>query len=471
VLWILSPIIIALVLFIFRQRETAINIAGFTAALIFAILAWIIPIGESITILPLPGFPTLQISDSITISGRSLTLDDSTKPLLIFIYLSITFWLGGAYATSINRLFIPLSLIIAALLTASLSVQPFLFSAVMIVLVILTCVVIFSPPSKIPKEGIIRFFTYGTLGMPFLLIAGTLLAAYEFNPDNRELLWSMTLLMGLGFMFITAILPFHSWIPMVTSEVHPYAFGFVLYILPASATLLSIEFLERINEIAISDFISIGLILLGTLMVLLGGLSAAFQTHLGRIFGFAAIFEIGLGLLALSIATIVEKNTPQSGIVFVQFPPRALGFALWALALSIFQTQSRKLYFNDLTGIGYRLPFASLGLIIANLSIAGIPILAGFPVSIALWTELSKVSLTSALLVILGYLGLIFASLRTLSVLIHNPNQQLLKPSENALTKILLVTGIILILIMGLFPNLILTILSNMALSLINLGR
>jgi len=66
-------------------------------------------------------------------------------------------------------------------------------------------------------------------------------------------------------------------------------------------------------------------------------------------------------------------------------------------------------------------PLASIGLLLANLSLAGMPFLAGFPVHQAIWEGLAANSLLLASLTLFGSLGLVVAALRTLSALIAAP--------------------------------------------------
>ncbi len=70
--------------------------------------------------------------------------------------------------------------------------------------------------------------------------------------------------------------------------------------------------------------------------------------------------------------------------------------------------------FAKIKGVARILPLATAGVILANLSAAGFPLLAGFPVRIALLESLARQSLVSTLWLGLGVLGLMAGAFRTL---------------------------------------------------------
>jgi formate hydrogenlyase subunit 3/multisubunit Na+/H+ antiporter MnhD subunit len=151
-------------------------------------------------------------------------------------------------------------------------------------------------------------------------------------------------------------------------------------------------------------------------MVLTGGLWAAFQRHLGRILGYAVMVEIGLSLLAIG----TQGSIP---VFFASLLPRVLGLGVWALALSTVRLYSTDLHFSSIQGLARGLPVASAALVIANFSIAGFPILAGFPMRIALMENLARHDLVGAFLTVIGCIGLFAGGLRTFAVLIMGPDQ------------------------------------------------
>ena len=463
--WILIPGAAAVLLFFFRRWQKIVILVGIILAILLAWLAWRTPIGMPMTV----GSWSFKVLDTLPVLGRQFVLTDADRPLMMVIYLSAAFWFGGSIIVGAGPMFVPLGFGLLSLLTAALAVDPFLYAALLIEMAVLVSIPILCAPGRPLSRGALRFLTLQTMGMPFILYSGWMLAGVEANPGNQELIVKVSLLMGMGFIFLLAIFPFHTWIPMLAEESHPYAAAFVLLILPVMVAILGLGFLDRYTWLRSTSTLFTLLRLSGVLMVLTGGLWAAFQRHLGRILGYAVMVEIGLSLLAIG----TQGSIP---VFFASLLPRVLGLGVWALALSTVRLYSTDLHFSSIQGLARGLPVASAALVIANFSIAGFPILAGFPMRIALMENLARHDLVGAFLTVIGSIGLFAGGLRTFAVLITGPDQDRLsdrrevnpennvekqttvKAGEWQITEsraqlFFLIVGILLLILVGLFPQ------------------
>ena len=104
----------------------------------------------------------------------------------------------------------------------------------------------------------------------------------------------------------------------------------------------------------------------------------------------------------------------------------------------------------------------------ANFSLAGLPLLASFPVSVALWSILSQRSLNLALLSFVGCGGIMMAGLRSLAALLSADGEARWQISESKQQVILLLAGAGLLILAGLFPQLYMPTLTNMAINFTN---
>ena len=410
-LWIFFPLLWAGLLLLVGNKKF-IFLSACILTLFLTIAAWLLPIDTALSI----GGVSLKLAPSIQILGRHLTLTSSNRSFLALIYGSTCFWFIPAASLQITRRLIPLGLAITSLLVAALAVQPFLYAAPIIEMAVLLSIPLLTPSGQKPARGVIRFLIFQTLAVPFILISGWLLAGIGANPGDLGLVQEAAILLGLGFAFLLAVFPFYTWIPMLAEEVHPYIVGFLLWVLPTATMFYGLGFLDSYTWLRDAPFLRTALITVGVLMVLSGGLFAAFQRHLGRIMGYAIIMETGFSLLAISLGSV-----PGFNIFLLLLVPRALCLCLWALSLSVLHEQLPGLTFKDIKGLAHVWPFASTGVVLANLALAGMPILAGFPPHQAVWEGLARISLPVALAVLIGSLGLFASAVRVLAAFTQSP--------------------------------------------------
>lgn len=442
-IWIFLPFGLALILWPLRNERLTAGLAS-GASFMLALTAWLLPLDTAIR----AGTFSLKIASSFEILGRYLILTSADRPLLTLIYATTCFWFTAAAAIKMAQRLIPLGLGMTALLVASLAVEPFLYAALLIEMAVLIAVPLLSPPDHTPARGLFRFLIFQTLAMPFILFSGWLLTGIEANPGDLALVMQAAVLLGLGFTFLLAIFPFNTWIPLLTEEAPPYSAGFILWIFPTTALLFALGFLDRYSWLRTAPQLPNILIIAGLLMVLSGGLLAAFQRHLGRLLGYAVIVEGGFSLLALSLGGTTGLN-----LFFLLLIPRILSLGIWSFSISILKEHSPSLRFSEVKGLMRTLPFAAAGALLAHMSLAGVPLLAGFPIRQALWEGLARQSFGVAFGVLIGSLGLFTGLMRSLTVLCMAPEDRRWEVRESWPQRIFLTLGALALIILGLFPQ------------------
>jgi NADH-quinone oxidoreductase subunit N len=442
-LWIFLPLAVAGLLMLLRDQKVIALIACILTFFL-TLAACFLPVDTVMTI----GSWSFKVTSSFEILGRHLILGSSDKAYLALIYGSILVWFVAAPTAKAIHVLIPTGLAITALLIASLAVEPFLYAALLIEMAVLVSIPLLSPSGQKPGRGLIRFLIFQTLAMPFILLSGWLLSGIEANPGDLELVQQAAILIGLGFTFLLAVFPFYSWIPLLTEESSPYTVGFILWMFPTVTLFFGLGFLDNYTWLRDAALLKNILTIAGILMVVSGGILAAFQQHLGRMLGYAVIMETGFSILSLSVGGTAGLN-----IFVMLLIPRLLSLVVWAFALTILKEGLSSLLLSDLKGVARSWPFATSGLVLASLSLAGLPLLAGFPPHQAIWENLASTSLIIVGWVLIGNLGLFSSTIRTMFAFTAAPEGSRWESRETVAQRIFLTIGFLALILFGLFPQ------------------
>jgi formate hydrogenlyase subunit 3/multisubunit Na+/H+ antiporter MnhD subunit len=302
--------------------------------------------------------------------------------------------------------------------------------------------------------------------MPFILFSGWMLAGVEASPGDIGNTIQAGTMLSLGFAFLLAVFPLYSWIPMLTEEASPYATGFLLWALPTFTVIFLLNFLDRYTWLRNTPQLSNAIQYAGVFMVASGGLFASQQKHIGRMMGYASIVETGLLLLAAGL-----RSNEVVNVTFLLLTPRGLELAVWALAISIIKRKVYSLRFSEVRGLARSYPVAVTSIVLAHLSMAGFPLLAGFPSRAALWQELGGESLTISLWVFIGLLGLLIGAIRTLAVFVMAEENKAWESNESWVQMIMLGLGVIGLFILGIFPQVLQPFIANLPALFEHLGQ
>lgn len=446
-LWILLPVLIAVVAAVFRERRVLTISLTSVTAFGLALLAFFFPENLTITLGPIE----VILEESLGILGREITVEYEILPFITLIYAMTGLWTLTSGIPGVPDIFRTISLIITALLTAAMGVQPFLYAALFIQFVVLVSIPILSPPEKETNSGILRYLSLQTLAMPFILLAGWLLTGVETLPPDSDLVGQTMIILGLGFGLLLAIFPFHNWVPMVSQHSHPTAFSYMMFILPTTILMFGLNFFDSYSFLRTSQALIETLQLIGTLMIVLGGIWTAYQNDLRRAFGFTVLSETGFSLLAVGLFG-------QGGLqwMLMLMPVRALGFWLWGHTLALIETKTESLKMDKIQGFARQYPVMALGLLLAQLSVAGLPLLASFPVKIAMMTSAFTTSPRLGVWIFIGNFGLFMFTFRLLSYLVVRadlPAEIRWTFTEKTHEYLPILIMIVVLVILGLFPH------------------
>lgn len=173
----------------------------------------------------------------------------------------------------------------------------------------------------------------------------------------------------LGLAFKLAAFPAHAWMPDV-AQAAPVPVAAMLSVAPKVGAALA---LARLVALLPSEQGLTGLVaMVSAITMTLGNLAALRQTNVRRLLGWSSVSQSGYALMA--IAVIEQGERAVAALLVFLF-----AYALANLAAFAVVTHLRgRTELNDYRGMGRAQPFAAAVLIVAMLSLVGIPPLVGF---------------------------------------------------------------------------------------------
>lgn len=233
-----------------------------------------------------------------------------------------------------------------------------------------------------------KYLILGTIGASFILISIGLLYGltgtlniYDLHDRLGDLEDKRTLATALVFFTIgiglkAAIWPLHLWLP----DAYTYSPSIVSTFLAGTSTKVFIYVLVRFIYSLFGIEFSFGvaglqylLMLMAVVGILYGSIQAIRQDSIKRLLAFSSIAQIGYMVLGISLATAAGL---AAGLIHV-FNHAIIKVTLFlCVANIIYYTGTDSL--KQLGGIGKKMPFTMGLMVIAGLSIIGVPLTAGF---------------------------------------------------------------------------------------------
>ena len=451
--WILFPLLVALILFGIRKSRKTSVLVGVTFCLLLAALALVTPINQAVK----SGLIQFTLPGDFSFLGRILSLTQQDMPFVAFMFSIGALWFFLSMDNRRASLFIPVGLSIIALLIAALAVKPFIYGALLIEIAILACILILADQRNPIGTGTIRFLVFQSLGMPFLLLAGWFLASGEITPINQTQLAISVVLLSLGFAFWFGVFPLHTWIPMIAEEAEPRISGFIFSILPMPVMFFLLDFLNSYAWLREFPAIYPAFRWLGAVMVLFSGVWGLFQRNIKQVFGYLVMVLSGLSLLVLGV-----KGAQGIQILTYSFLPRLLSIALISTSIFVLLKNKSEMSIESLQGLAWKAPFSALGIITAILATAGMPLLAGFPILQGLEAELFKLSYLSLAMMLGGLFCIFLTGFKLLTIMFTRP-ANLADMKESMTDKLTIGLLVALVLLVGLFPAVFSYFLSGLA--------
>jgi proton-translocating NADH-quinone oxidoreductase chain N len=186
-----------------------------------------------------------------------------------------------------------------------------------------------------------------------------------------------------GLLIKGGVVPFHGWLPAAYSAAPAAASVLLAGIATKTSGIYALIRLTT-SVFANNESVNSVLLLAGVISILVGAFAAIGQSDFKKMLAYSSISQVGYIILALGCGT----NLAIIGAVFHLFNHSIFKSLLFVNSAAV-ETQSGTTDMNKLGGLGTKMPVTNATSMIAFLSTAGVPPLAGFwsklIIIIALW--------------------------------------------------------------------------------------
>jgi multicomponent Na+:H+ antiporter subunit D len=277
------------------------------------------------------------------------------------------------------------------------------------------------------------------------------------DPDDLFPLQAAAGLASFGLLLLLAPWPLHGPALSLGHQAPPLVAAWLLTVLAVvplallQELLTSYEWLQDASltfslvNVRLSELLVYG----GLAGGLWAGLGALVQRDLRRQWSYVAMFSYGAILVSLGLGA-----RSSWGLVWLLMLTRTAALLVSAFGLAVInQRAGGRCDHLSIQGLATRLPWASAAFLLGGLSLAGLPLTAGFAGQWALLQALGSRDWVLAALLLLGALGLVAGLARSQQVLLGRLENLLLEREERLMV-IIAGIGLALIILPALWPQL-----------------
>lgn len=316
------------------------------------------------------------------------------------------------------------------------------------------------------NEASLKYFLMGAFSTGFLLFGITLIygATGSFDIDVIQqylvnnvkavspLFYPGIILIMIGLCFKVGAAPFHFWTPDVYEGSPSLITAFMSTVVKTAGFAAFLRLFAGAFE-PLHDFWTPALMVIVIITLCVGNITALYQKNFKRMLAYSSISHAGYLLFSLVVLT---ANSASNVLVYAAAYTFASIIAFAVLILVKQKTGSDSI--DSFNGLGKRNPLAAFTLTVAMLSLAGIPLTAGFIGKYVMF--LNVMENYHVALVVIAILNALIGFYYYFKVIIaiwfkDGHEVQLEIPVQY---KVVLVLSVIVTLFLGVYPNLILNL-------------
>jgi NADH-quinone oxidoreductase subunit N len=314
------------------------------------------------------------------------------------------------------------------------------------------------------NEAALKYFLMGAFSTGFLLFGITLIygATGTFSLEAiRD--WAVThsdhginplfgtgiLLIIVGLCFKVGAAPFHFWTPDVYEGSPTLITAYMSTVVKTAGFAAFLRLFYECFQ-SVSTFWVPVLLVITIVTLFIGNITALYQQSFKRMLAFSSISHAGYLLFA-----IVALGATSANSVFVYATAYSIASIIAFAALILVQQQSGSDNFDSFNGLAKKNPFLAVALTISMLSLAGIPLTAGFIGKFFMFSAaLARYQVLLVVLAIINAIISIFYYFRVIVAMYFNTSETH-EVQVPAYYNFVLGLSAVITLVIGIYPSLI----------------
>lgn len=235
------------------------------------------------------------------------------------------------------------------------------------------------------NEAALKYFLMGAFSTGFLLFGVALIygASGSFDLEGIKsyvvsskeaspLLYTGIILLLVGLCFKVGAAPFHFWTPDVYEGSPSLVTAYMSTVVKTAGFAAFLRLLIICFSAKMAFIVPI-LLVIATLSLLIGNVTAVYQQHFKRMLAYSSISHAGYMLFGL-----LAPGGASANALFIYAAAYSLATVIAFGVLILLQQQHGNDNFSSFNGLHRKNPFLAFCLTVAMLSLAGIPLTAGF---------------------------------------------------------------------------------------------
>lgn len=318
--------------------------------------------------------------------GLTLVLDPLSR-----LFLASFFCIGAvAFLAALElphgELFAPIALLLLASTAATLLLlqEPFVVALLLISVAVLAVLAIVDLPTGSPllvgRRSIataLKYLVLMVIAGVMMYLAFILVSIYEDTGTVRGFTVAQVILalFAVGFGLRLAMVPFHSWLPDLAENAAPMVTMLIVTVINVTSLLVFISTLQFFGPIILSENAAGIRVLqgLGIATALIGAALALGQQSLRRALGYLVVYDAGMVVFGLTTMTSVGL----AGALFEAFN-QVIVVLLLFLSLGLLERPDGRASNVARRDLLRRWPVAGVGFLAGGLALLGLPPFNGF---------------------------------------------------------------------------------------------